>query len=367
MVLLAGCGQQPPPGPSAESAAYIYLGALKSADYQTCYRMLVEADLVYGSLQGFLGQIPMAPNVERRWFAQIEAATEYRVGQPVQRGAEAIVPVSVITPNLPLWERMLAQRRDTPQSVQRRAEQQLARGNYPLLAYDDRIVMVLEGDEWRLLAGFKQRARLEQIHDQALAAYHEFHYDRALSLYGEMLKQLAQAHFTASGGIAFRLKAEMTRVEQARADASAAKSYLPSLMLRNVEAKPSESGAPGIFGQLVNSGGRRLDQVEVTVSYYGRAGNLLYAEKHTPVALPLEFTDFNLPLIALGPGETRNIGIALKAPFDIQQDNKPQLRVSGVIFSEADPSPPKFHGAVYGMSDTNPAALPGADVKGRGK
>ena len=306
--------------------------------------MIAEGDLIHGSLGGFLGQVPMAPNVDRRWFGQMEAATEYRVGSAVKRDAETVIPVYVTTPNLVLWERMLGAQQPTRQAVQQTFEKQFASGDYPKISYPDQIVMIWEDGEWRVLAGFAQRGRIDRFHQQALAAYHKFQYDQALGLYREMLKRLNQAPFTASGELAYHLQQEMKRVEAASAGAAAAQSYLSRLALKNIEAKQALSGGPGMFGQLVNAGDRALDQVELTVSYYSDAGKLVYSERHTPVALPLEFTDFDLPLLPLRPGETRDLGITLTAPLEIQQQNKPRMTVSGAIFSEPVASPPKLAG-----------------------
>jgi hypothetical protein len=354
-IVVAGCLKAPPPEPGPKAAAQAYLAALKAGDYQTCYRMMVENDLIHGSLDGFLGQIPMSPNVERRWFGQIEAATEYRIGSVIERG-EAIVLIDVTTPNLTLWERMLAARNDTPQAVQAKAEKQLADSNYPRLCYPDQIVMVHEGGEWRILAGFAQRARLERLHSKALAAYHQLEYDKALELYDQMLQRLAKAPFTASGALASQLGRERRSVEAARNGEFAARSYLPNVLLRNLEANQATSGEPGMFGQLVNTGDRSLDEVEVTVSYYSDAGKLVYSERHTPVALPMEFTDFDLPMVPFGPGETRQLGIKLKAPLDVQEQNKPQMRVTGVLFTIPLAAPPKL--AASGHEPTRMNAAP---------
>ncbi len=364
-LFLPRCDSAPPPGPDPRAAAQAYLTALKAGDYQTCYRMLVETDLVHGSLDGFLGQVPMAPNVERRWFGQMEAATEYRLGEVSQAGDEAIVPVNVTTPNLVLWERMLGARNQTAQAVQSAAESQLADGDYPRLAYRDRIVMVREGDEWRLLAGFAQRERVARMHERALSAYHQMEYDEALNLYHQILERIGKVPFSGSGELADRLGREMKRVEAARAGAGAARSYLPRLVLKNVTTKEAVSGSPAMFGLLVNTGDAALDEVRLTMSYRSDAGKVVYTETHTPIALPLEFTDFDVPIVPFRPGESRPIGIALTAPLDIQQQNKPQLTVSGVIFSQAPPAHPKL--AAGPAMPARPAAVgaqtkPGASV-----
>jgi len=366
LLLGVGCAEAPPPGPSARDAALTYLAALKGGDYQTCYRMMAEKDLVNGSLDGFLGEIPMGPEVERRWFGQLEAATEYRVGTARERGSEAIVPVNVTTPNLVLWERMLGARNETRQAVQARAEKQLANGDYPRLSYPDLLVMIREGDEWHVLAGFAQRARILRMREQALAAYHQLEYNQALVLYQQMLVRIAKAPFSASGELICMLTREMKRIEAARAGVVAAQFYLPKVWIKDVESKLTVAGPPGLFGQLVNSGDRSLDEVELTVSYYSDAGKLIYSERHTPIAMPLEFTDFDLPIVPFAPGETREIGITLKAPVEVQQQYKPQMTVSGVIFSEPLAVPPKLAGSATAAADIQPSS-PAAPAPGASK
>ena len=246
LLLAAGCGKAPPAGPDPKAAAETYLAALKAADYQTCYRMLAESDLLHGSLDEFLSNVPMAPNADRLWFRRLESATQYKVGPPRNRGSEAIVPVNVTTPNLVSWERMLGESGKDRDKVQASAAKQLDDGRYPRLSYPDQIVMIMESGEWHVLAGFAQRARIERLHQQALAAYHDFDYDKALSYYREILDRLGKAPFTASGELTRRFTMEMKTVAAARAAKSAAQAYLPKLILKNVTTKPAQPGGMGM-------------------------------------------------------------------------------------------------------------------------
>ena len=355
LLLIAGCAKTTPPappGPDPKAVAQTYLAALKAGDYQTCYRMLAKRDLDHGSLDEFLGDIPMAPNVARRWFGQIESATEYHSGIPFNRGTEVIVPVNVTTPNLVIWERMLGAPGDNRQAVQAKAEKQLGSGGYPRLSYADQMVLIKEANQWYLVADFAQRARIAELHEQALSAYHALDYDRALSLYREIQERLEKAPFSGSGGLSRGFAGEMKAIEAARASAAAAHLYQSRLVLKNIVNKPTQSGAPGLFGQITNSGDRALDQVELTVSYGADPGKPVYSEKHLPIATPLEFTDFNFPIVPFGPGETRDFGITLKAPMQIQEQNKPSVTVTGIIFSEPAALPPKLAGVQLGAHPT---------------
>jgi hypothetical protein len=350
LCLMAGCSRGPG-GPGPEAAAHNYLVALKSGDYQTCYRMLAEKDLLHGSLGQFLGQIPLAPNIEQRWFDQVEAATEYRLGPAnEQNETQATLPVQVTTPNLVLWERMLAAQSKNRKSLRQDAEKQLASGNFPCLKYEDQMVLVYEDDEWRLVAGFPVRAQIDSLHDQALTAYHQLDYDKALKFYHQMLQRLDHARFTGRVELAGQLGREMKRVEIAAASAASAQAYVARLTLKDVAAKPAMSGGQGMFGEVVNSGNRALDQVNLKVSYYAPNGKLAYTETHTPFALPLRFADFDLPLVPLAPGAARKFGIRLTAPTDVQQDDRAQLTVSGVILSQ----PAQPAGIIRAAADAKP-------------
>jgi len=378
LLLVAGCAKPPPaaPGPDPKAAARTYLAALKIGDYQTCYQMLAKRDRDHSSLDEFLSDIPMAPSVERRWFAPIENATEYQVRRPFSRGAEMIVPVNITTPNLVIWERMLSAPNETRPEVRAKAERQLSSGGYPRLGYADQIVLVKQEQEWHLVAGFDQKEQITRLHDQALGAYHAFDYDRALSLYRQIMERLEKAPFSGSGGLSRAMAHEMKAIEAARASAPAARLYLSKVVLKNVVTKPAQSGASGIFGQITNSGQRALDQVELTVSYGPEPGKPVYSEKHLPISTPLEFTDFDMPIVAFGPGQTRDFGILLKAPPPVQEHDKPSVTVTGLIFSAAPALPPKLAGVQRDDNDhmagnrragPKPAALPRASATPKSK
>ncbi|MGO9062216.1 MAG: hypothetical protein ACLQU2_33365 [Candidatus Binataceae bacterium] len=373
LLLIAGCAKPPPaaPGPDPKAAARTYLAALKIGDYQTCYEMLADHDRDHHSLDQFLSEIPMAPNVERRWFGQIENATEYQVGMPFSHGAEMIVPVNVTTPNLVIWERMLGAPNQTRPEIRTKAERQLSSGGYPRLSYPDQMVLVEQEEQWHLVAAFDQKERIARLRDEALGAYHAFDYDQALSLYGQIMEQLEKAPFSGSGGLRRALGHEMKAIEAARASAAAARLYMSKLVIKNVVTKQTRSGASGIFGQITNSGERALDQVELTVSYGLEPGKPVYSEKHLPISTPLEFTDFDMPIVTFGPGQTRDFGILLKAPPQIQEHDKPGVTVTGIIFSEPPALPPKLAGMRMDGHDykagnpgaaSNPPALPGAST-----
>ena len=305
--------------------------------------MLAEPDRKQRSMQQFLAEIPIAPDVSRRWFRKIQRVTDYQIAQPASGPNQTVVPVHVTTPDLMLWERMLGGRSSAKEMVQAAAEKELSNGLYPILRYSDYIVLVKEGRDWHVVAGYEVRERLARLRGDALQAYHAYQYDRAVDLYRQMQGELDKAAFTGSGYLKYLCGAETRIVAAAQSSAPGARVYLSRVILEHVEAKLTAAHQPGMFGQISNAGERSLDQVELTVSYYAGAGNqekAVYSESHTPIATPLRFTDFDRPILPFLSGETRQFGFTLNAPANIQQQSRSEVRVSNIIFSPPDDPEP---------------------------
>src|SRR6266849_8562690 len=83
-VIIAGCG-----GNGAKSGAQNYLDGLKLFNYPGCYQMLSHQDQVDRTLDQFLGNIPMSPDVNKDWFKPIVLKMEYAVGNPKVDGDKA--------------------------------------------------------------------------------------------------------------------------------------------------------------------------------------------------------------------------------------------------------------------------------------
>ena len=74
--------------------------------------------------------------------------------------------------------------------------------------------------------------------------------------------------------------------------------------------KMSASRVPGIFGKMTNTGDKAIDEVQFTVTYSegkGKTKKEVFSEVHTPIATPLEFTNFGRPVLPFVPGETRQL------------------------------------------------------------
>src|SRR5271155_2720143 len=90
----AGCQGNPP-----ERAADNYLGNLKLYNYPACYQALSHQDQLDRSIDQFLTEIPMAPDVSKDWFKGVLHAYDYKVGDSKTEGDKAIVTVSVTRPD----------------------------------------------------------------------------------------------------------------------------------------------------------------------------------------------------------------------------------------------------------------------------
>src|SRR4029077_5682071 len=124
--LLAGCQ-----GHSPQAAAHNYLSNLKLYNYPATYQALSHQDQVDRTMDQFLTEIPMAPDVNKDWFKAVLRAYDYKVGDSKTEGDKAIVTVSVTQPDLALWERTVDAQvsgETTPDSI---AQKNLTENTYP--------------------------------------------------------------------------------------------------------------------------------------------------------------------------------------------------------------------------------------------
>lgn len=161
-ILISGCARNP------KHEADAYLTSLKLFNYPACYEMLSHQDRADRTLDQFLAEIPMAPNVSREWFRAIELKMNYTTGDATVEGNRAIVPVKVTTPDLALWERMLDADRNAKEPLEKRAQDSLQQNHFPTVTYDDAVVMVKESDGWKVLADFPLKETVAKLHKQAV-------------------------------------------------------------------------------------------------------------------------------------------------------------------------------------------------------
>ena len=363
--LMAGCQGHTPQG-----AAQSYLSNLKLYNYPACYQALSHQDQLDRTMDQFLVEIPMAPEVSRDWFKGVLRTYDYKVGDSKTDGGKAIVTVSVTRPDLALWERTVDASLSgsaTPDSI---AQKNLAEGTYPKISYDDNLVLVNEGGEWRLLVNFPFRENIVKEHKDAVELYHKHDYDKAIAAYQKILDELDKEQATGNTGLKFQYGRELADIQNAQKQIPDAQAYVPKIALSDVDMKMSASRVPGIFGKMTNSGDKAIDEVQFTVSYTegkGKNKKEVFSEVHTPVATPLEFNNFGRPVLPFVPGETRSFGFRLTAPTDIQQKATPDLTVTSIVFTQssaplpkpAAPSPsPGASPAAAASAASAPAAAP---------
>ncbi len=352
-VSIAGCSSNP------KSGADAYLTGLKLFNYPACYEMLSHQDRVDRTLEQFLAEIPMAPDVSREWFKPILLKMNYGLGEAKVDGDKAIVPVKVTMPDLALWERTLNAEPDAKEPIETRAEKSLRENRFPTVTYDDAIVMVKESDGWKIVADFALKERVAKLHRQAIELYHKHDYDKAIAAYNDVLAESGKAQATGIQGLRFGCERELRVVESAKAQMAEAQAYIAKVLLTNVDMKMTASQVPGIFGQITNGGDKPVDEVRVKVTFYsgkGKRRKEVFSEEHTPIATPLEFTDFSRDVTPFRPNQTRDFGFKLTASAEIQRTAKVDVSVTMVAFSQfAVPEAPKVGAA---GATSSPAAQP---------
>jgi hypothetical protein len=206
------------------------------------------------------------------------------------------------------------------------------------------MVFVQQGGEWRLLVDFPFRENIIKEHKDAVDLYHQHDYDKAIAAYQKILDELDKEQATGTAGLKYQYGRELADIQNAQKQQPDAQAYIPKIVLSDVDMKMSASRVPGIFGKMTNSGDKPIDEVQFTVTYYegkGKNKKAVFTEAHTPIATPLEFTNFGRPVLPFVPGETRNFGFRLSAAPEVQQKATPDLTVTSMVFTQSGAPLPK--------------------------
>jgi len=337
--LVAGCQ-----GHTPQRAAETYLSNLKFYNYPACYESLSHQDQVDRTMDQFLSEIPMAPDVSKDWFKSVLFTYEYKVGNSKTDGDKAIVTVGVTRPDLALWERTIDASLTGDASPDAIAQKNLMANAYPKVTYDDNMVMVNQGGEWRLFVDFPFERNIIKEHKDAVDLYHKHDYDKTIAAYQKILDELDKEQATGNPGLKFQYGRELADVQDVQKQLPDAQAYIPKIGLSDVIMKMSASRVPAMFGKMTNRGDKAIDEVQFMVTYSegkGKTKKAVFSEVHTPIETPLEFTSFVRPVRPFVPGEARNFGFRLTAPTDIQQKATPALTVTSIVFTQSGAPLPK--------------------------
>ena len=352
-LMLPGCERNAP-----RAAAVRYLENLHASNYAACYAMLSDRDRKDRTLAEFLTEIPLAPDVGPAWFRAVLHRVQFDLGDSSRDGDNAMVPVTVTAPDLPLWERTLDAAAGRDYAGGPNAERSLAADDFPKVTYGDVIFVIREHHHWHIVAGLAERDRIVDLHREAIVDYHQYEYAKVISAYPTMIADLDRLKATGAAGLAARYRAELAAVQ---ADIAASTAYgVKRLTLGDIAMRMSEERVPAIFGSITNAGDRALDGVQIAVTWYeGRGKNLkaAYTEKHPVVITPIEFTDFSLPVLPFVAGERRPFGFILTAPVQVQQDAAPYVTVSAITFTHSQAPLPK-------LASANARTVPAAGATG---
>lgn len=351
---LSGCGGGP------QKAAQNYVDNLKLFNYPYCYQALSHQDQLDRTMDQFLTQIPLAPDVSRDWFKGILGSEEFAIGDAKQEGDnKAVVTVKVTRPDLALMERTIDATTDPNSGPDQAAQKMLTEKSFPKAVYDDDIVLMKEGNDWKVFYDYGQKETIEKKHKEGIEAYHKHDYDKAIAAYQAAIAEADRQEATGNAGIKYRLQRELDDVNAVKAQIPEGQTYVPKLALSNVDMKMAASRVPGIFGNITNNGDKAIDEVVCTVTYSEGKGNKkkqVFSEEHTIVVTPIEFVNFSRPVLPFVPGETRSFGFKLTAPPDIQNKASPDLEVTGIVFTQSKAPLPK----PQAPPSPSPAASPAA-------
>jgi len=341
--LLSGCFRESP-----RSIADRYIENLQRFNYAECYKLLSEKDRAARSLYQFLTEIPLAPDVSPIWFQPVLHVMRFELGDEHRNpdGMTAYVPIRITALNLPLWERTLDAHAGSDGSPSQLAHRSLVSGAYPTVVDDDRVFLVKDHRDWRILAGFVERDRVLDQHRRAIRDFYEGRLDQVIAQYQSMINELGQAPGTGNPGLGASLRAELDKISKVKAEMPIAAEYSAKLKLEGVAMRMAEERVPAIFGEITNSGDKPIDELRLAVTWYQRHDHsfkVVRREDHSIVVTPIEFTDFSRQVIPFLPGEKRQFGFILSAPPEVQQNATPYVTVASLAFSQIPAPLPKLN------------------------
>ncbi len=366
VAIIVAAGASGCSGGGPAKTAQSYIENLKLYNYPACYQALSHQDQIDRTLDQFLTQIPLAPNVSRDWFKGLVRAQDFEVGDVKQENdTKAIVAVKVTRPDLPLWERTIDANADPNAGPEQAAQKSLEDKTYPTVTYEDDIVAIKEGNDWKIFVDFSAQDDIEKKHKEGIEAYHKHDYEHAISAYNAALRECDNEEATGNAGTRFRLERELEDINAVKNQVADGQAYVPKLALSDVDMKMAASRVPGIFGKITNNGDKANDEVVCTVTYYegkGKKKKSVFSEEHSIIVTPIEFINFSRPVLPFVPGETRGFGFKLNAPPDIQQKATPDLEVSGVVFTQSKAPLPKPQALPTSTPTPAPAAAAGGST-----
>jgi hypothetical protein len=342
-LLLSGCFKRSP-----YAIAERYVDYLQRYEYVKCYSLLSSTDRAERTLRQFLTEIPLGPDVSPIWFRPILHSIRFELGDEHRNpdGTSAYVPVRITAPDLVLWERTLDAEAGSDGSPG--ADGSLLTGAYPTVSYADKIFLVKENGNWRVLTGFAGRDRIRAQHHLAMLNFYNDRLDQAIAEFHSMIDQLDQLPGTGNLTLAAQFRVELAAVTNVKAEVPAAVAYSANLKFDKVVMRMSEERVPAIFGEITNGGDRPIDQLHLAVTWYqGRGKDLraLQREEHPIVVTPIQFTDFSRQVIPFLPGEKRHFGFILTAPPEVQQSATPYVSIASLVFSQIPAPLPKLDAA----------------------
>jgi hypothetical protein len=366
-VATAGCMRSGP-----QKSAQSYTEDVQIGNYPAAYQLLSHRDQLDRTMEQFLQNPPLTPEVNRDWFKAVLRATNFEIGESKTEGDKANVTVKVTRPDLALWERTIFASLGPNDAANSVAQKQITEKTYPKITYDDNVAVIKQGDDWKIFVDFPARDNINKMRRDAMDAFRKYDYDKAISTYQSAIAELDKEEATGNAGLKFLCNRELQTIQNIKNQMPEAQAYISKLTIPEVDLKMAASRVPGIFGTITNGGDKGIDDLQVTVTYNEGKGNKkkqIYQEQHSIVTTPPDFGNFNRPVAPFVPGETRQFGFRLNAPADIQQKGTPDLNITQVVFTQSTaplPKPPTPTPSPAASASPGAGASPGAAAPGGG-
>lgn len=286
---LSGCK------PEAESVVKNYYNALGKGNFNEAYNFLSTPDKKLTTLEEYKGQqnSPMTK--------AFIAKTSYEIVRVEENGDKAVAIIKTTGPDEfalfkgamgVAFKNVFSKDDNKEENMEKDMANLLNDKSFPIKTAENEVKLIKEESGWKISLGLEQKQKIAELMKEAEKLKSQKKLPSALDKYNEVLS-------LDSNMVEAKKASEETKKDiESFADKQA---YVNNIELYDLKGKYYESlldgKVPGVDFKLRNKGNRTLKEVEVTVYFKDKDGNVIAEQQYHPVLMSsYSFGDNNKPL-----------------------------------------------------------------------
>ena len=253
-------------GPGPKEVMGKYLDATYKGRHQEAYSLLSSEDKTAKSLDAF----SMPDGTDNSILAIVGLKDTYQVTEVMTEGDRAKASVEVSSPDIGgAFVELL-------RTIRAKELAEKAQGmHWPTVARTEYYDLVKERDGWKVFLNYEGIEKSLELKKKAESLERRKKYAEA----GTALEEAAKRN-PRDAEIPARIK-EMNRKASEHKEKLV---YFDKVEVANVRVGQEHGDRHGVFGELKNRGDRTLREVEITVYFLDKEGNVVHEETHRPVS-----------------------------------------------------------------------------------